>query len=913
MIQIKTKKREPFFKEDHQKFDVFSYTEDIGESNDGMRRGFSYTAYGHYSINKAVPEQTEDGFIYNVDFKEHRGVYSSSINVTKDGSLDGSYGIGLFLEHIMPNLSASELISIDGIPMDAMFSMAFITRFERPDSSHIYNVKFGSLRNYTGLELQIAKNLEKVLSESESKEHVIQEINNSPLLSFVLYNEKASFFYNNEKTGYMNSDDGWLSYSELYIPLPISYSKQISEQKQSLIDKLSELDIGAIKLEPDMSAMAEAIKDGTIPEELVSRYMKEFPRTYPQVIFSEHEPGIYSVSDHNYELVKAIIEKYPEYSDHYREHVSSNASRAVREEFGEEVDYKHINVDTCAPEDLPMLLENERLHDICNSTEYIGNLKKEPEVMNTFLNTIVAKMIGNDPEKVGYNSIYFPGSGTFGDWIEKNRIDKEQIKAKIMPSVKTWLSEKNVEEADKHWVSLNTLLNNYRELAKISQCLFGDLPDTYAAFMGDKENASRVLELFRQEALRIPRYYLSASDIDIISDAAANLGIDKKDAVQTLVPSIDKFPIMTEPQERYNSDYFKKISDVGSYLKAMDLDITKDSLHSLNEIAIIYFVWQNSDRINFEDVKNEFSERGFGPEQVANLLDTIPLDIGAQGIYSIEKTAILDYLIQDVSTDDKMKALQQSNLHPQSKLMTAKIWGVLPEYIDTYKESLIHECGHKGLATFIQNEENIDKDAINNYKGVPHITKDDTHYNDRRISVQEKLRWNTFKEEIKQDGWCFDKIICDERGKSDDGKNISINNYSKYMFGVPGLPGHIQLKYEGYHTDIIIPAGAPRELDEKLLDSLISHDHKIRVSTHDLDRFRQDRGLDKDISKAHDIINANHDKWADRHEQSVLAENNGFMPFDDMVDGISGDVSKDADAVTLDDLSVKNNDEYGDI
>lgn len=78
-----------------------------------------------------------------------------------------------------------------------------------------------------------------------------------------------------------------------------------------------------------------------------------------------------------------------------------------------------------------------------------------------------------------------------------------------------------------------------------------------------------------------------------------------------------------------------------------------------------------------------------------------------------------------------------------------------------------------------------------------------TDKNLKRIGIKRGENRNTIKSKIQADGKCFStKIKTDMVGESKDGKKVVVNNLSKWLFGVPGARGNLTITKAGDYIQL---------------------------------------------------------------------------------------------------------------
>ena len=94
-----------------------------------------------------------------------------------------------------------------------------------------------------------------------------------------------------------------------------------------------------------------------------------------------------------------------------------------------------------------------------------------------------------------------------------------------------------------------------------------------------------------------------------------------------------------------------------------------------------------------------------------------------------------------------------------------------------------------------------------------------TDKNLRRIRVNRGENRGTIKSKIQADGRCFStRVKTDMVGESKEGKKIVVNNLSKWLFGVPGTRGNLTITRAGDY--IQLPGNTPDEAVE-LIESIL--------------------------------------------------------------------------------------------
>ena len=99
-----------------------------------------------------------------------------------------------------------------------------------------------------------------------------------------------------------------------------------------------------------------------------------------------------------------------------------------------------------------------------------------------------------------------------------------------------------------------------------------------------------------------------------------------------------------------------------------------------------------------------------------------------------------------------------------------------------------------------------------------------TDRNLRRIRVDRGENRGTIKSKIQADGRCFStRIKTDMVGESNEGKKIAVNNLSKWLFGVPGAKGYLTITRAGDY--IQLPGNTPDEAVE-LIETILREKSK---------------------------------------------------------------------------------------
>ena len=94
-----------------------------------------------------------------------------------------------------------------------------------------------------------------------------------------------------------------------------------------------------------------------------------------------------------------------------------------------------------------------------------------------------------------------------------------------------------------------------------------------------------------------------------------------------------------------------------------------------------------------------------------------------------------------------------------------------------------------------------------------------TDNNLKIIRINNKENRNTVKSKIRADGRCFSTSVkTDMVGESKEGKKITVNNLSKWLFGVPGARGKLTITHSGDY--IQLPGNTPDEAVE-LIESIM--------------------------------------------------------------------------------------------
>lgn len=185
---------------------------------------------------------------------------------------------------------------------------------------------------------------------------------------------------------------------------------------------------------------------------------------------------------------------------------------------------------------------------------------------------------------------------------------------------------------------------------------------------------------------------------------------------------------------------------------------------------------------------------------------------------------------------DIIEALQKNPIGYSSKF--PEVMGVMTKSFDISAEDMTNiymKCLNNGasknkiiseLQEYMPKEERKGfEERINSsniYPNPKYLWLSDKNL--RRIRVNRGENRGTIKSKIQADGRCFStRVKTDMVGESKEGKKIAVNNLSKWLFGVPGARGNLTITRAGDY--IQLPSNTPDEAVE-LIETILKERSK---------------------------------------------------------------------------------------
>ena len=749
----------------------YSYTDSTGESNDGMRRGYSYTV--HCKVFGTIENETR-----NLDGTY---TYDYSSRVTND-----DYGGGAR----KPSESKYDLKEMVQELLFTYNIHEFSTDLqEEPNSIKDYYASIKATSTYQK-ENEPSISYSWSIGNKDSKEYIEQG------------NSQA----------YVNLGDSWSSYwtieqkiksesvEDVNKKINAAFSKddyilylmgdKVKKAYQIIfgLDEIGEDEpvrdfLGKMKLEsPEYPTFERALKENVISMEdiknLILKYKnlsaKEIPIDILAQIFSEDQELISRFSER--EMPIDILRKF-----------SSN------------FDITKVSPSDLIPSDLDNVLQNV-IQSHCILGIYNGPSEKELkqgywEYLQSFYDNpdALRKII----PVINTSREYFFTSQA-KDFIS-------QISPEIMEATEirdTLLNAENIALSQLLKYELNYDIDSAKKLMGIlsnvtSRTSLEDVNSVLSILQQNGINSDEMLQALRENGFNI---YISDWKED-------------KDKILTFksfgVDGITLDDLRDSILKDKNFNFLKLADDISPE------DMTREYNSLLNELAEKKGKKDGKDAKRYEEIFELMCNYSNASELFSRLTPEVK---------ELTKKLMIENL-------DIIEALQKKTIGYSIEF--SKIMGVMTKSFDISEEDMTNiymKCLNNGaskegtisaLQQYMPEEERKGfEERINSANIYPNpkyfglVDK-----NLRRIRVNRGENRGTIKSKIQADGRCFStRVKTDMVGESKEGKKIAVNNLSKWLFGVPGVRGNLTITRAGDY--IQLPGNTPDEAVE-LIETIL--------------------------------------------------------------------------------------------
>lgn len=733
----------------------YKYKDNTGPSNDGMRGGVSFTVYGKTFGNIKNEEENKDGtYTYEYISKdiEDGGGSEKEKNPENQRDLDRMIDELLFIYNVH--------------------------EFSTDMQETIYSIK----DYYISLE------------DVEVKYNKDEDVG----MKYSYYKSKKDERYNQKKDG-NTSQTMWASDRKSHLVKTV-ISDNLNDVEEKINKDFSKIDYIKYCLGEDVIKCYDIrigldnMKDG----ESINNFLNRIPINKPRVFLID----------------EAIKEGKITYND-------------LREYFSGLTD---INA-SCIPAEIldKLFEENKELINNCNEEHMDINIlrkyKKDYNVENINPKDLNEQDLDNVLSKI-IQSKYILGEqngqtgkereNAYYEYLRKFiDIGNKELLKKIIPVMNTsniyFFKQKAVEYINEikpevlrkeeiRDVLLNTDEISLKQLLKYN-------------FQYDKESSKKLLKLVEKQSSEI-----DLEELNCVLENAIKYNISEEEMLETLGKKQFNVRFPASSKEECNEELEK--------LKSYNTNGTLNNLiknQVMNNRDFYLFELINEDEREFTELYHELVNNKEN-ETYVNVYELLRNYSNVSILFSNmlpEVKELTKKLI--IEKMDEIEQLQENPVGYNSEMR--RIMKILNESFELSKEDF------KNIYRKVLNNGACQKDIfkeIEIYLPENKTEEFETEIKKENIYPNPKYFWlkdrsltripidfktenrASIKKKIQDDGTCFrTKIKTDMKGISQDGKEIKVDNLSKWLFGVPGRRGHLTINKQGNY--IQMPTNTPKE------------------------------------------------------------------------------------------------------
>lgn len=735
----------------------YSYTDSTGESNDGMRRGYTYTV--HCKVWGTIENETRN--------PDGTYTYDYSSRVTND-----DYGGG-------PRKPSESKYDLKEMVQELLFTYnihEFSTDLQdEPNSIKDYYAEIDASASY---QKEKEPYFSYRWSEHSKDSKGYTEPDNTLWSSYARIRSESLDDINEQLNGAFSKDD--------YILYLMGEKVEKTYKMKFGLDEIGEDEtvrdfLGRMKLEsPKFPTFESALKENVISMEdiknLILKYKnlsaKEIPSEILEQLFSEDQELISHFNEKGMPI--EIVRKY-----------SPN------------FDITKVGINDLIPSDLDKVLEgvinNYRLSDyypeqrqlILQYMEYLKTFQDNPEALRRIIPIL------STTENYSFRS----KSGDFISQISSEILEPSEVRDIVLDAENIGLNQLLQYQLDYDTDSAKKLMEIFSNAT--SKTSLKDLNAVFNILQQNGIDSDAMLQALRENGFNIS-----------ISDWRED---------QEQIPTFKSFGISGITLDDLRDSILKNKNF--NFLKLTDNitpeDMTREYNSLLNELASKKGKKDGKDAKRYEEIFELMCEYSNATELFSRLtpevkeltkklmidnLDVIEaLQKNPIG-YSSEFSKIMGVMSKsfELSEDDMTNIYMKCLNNGASKEGTIS---ALQQYLP--------EEERKGF------EERIN--SANIYPNPKYFWLTDKNL--RRIRVNRGENRGTIKSKIQADGRCFStRVKTDMVGESKEGKKIVVNNLSKWLFGVPGARGNLTITRVGDY--IQLPGNTPDEAVE-LIETIL--------------------------------------------------------------------------------------------
>ena len=749
----------------------YSYTDSTGESNDGMRRGYTYTV--HCKVWGTIENETRN--------PDGSYTYDYSSRVTND-----DYGGG-------PRKPSESKYDLKEMVQELLFTYnihEFSTDLqEEPNNIKDYYASINATSTYQK-ENEPSISYSWSIGSKDSKEYIEQDNTQTNVnlgdswSSYWTIEQKIkseSVEDVNKKLNAAFSKDDYILYlmgNKVKKAYQIKFGFDDIGEDETVRDFL-----GRMQLEsPEYPTFESALKENVISMEdiknLILKYnnlsAKEIPVDILEQIFSEDPELISRFSER--EMPIDILRKY-----------------------SPSFDITKVSPSDLMPSDLDNVLQNV-IQSHCILGIYNGPSEKELkqgywEYLQSFYDNPDALRKIIPVINTSREHFFTSQAKDFISQISPEIMDATEIRDTLLDTENIGLSQLLKYELDYDTDSAKKLMGILSNAT--SRTSLKDVNSVLSILQQNGINSDEMLQALRENGFNI-----------CISDW-------KEDQAQ--IPTFKSFGIEGITLDDLRDSILKDKNF--NFLKLADdispEDMTREYNSLLNELASKKGKRDGKDAKRYEEIFELMCNYSNASELFLRLTPEVK---------ELTKKLMIDNL-------DVIEALQKNPIGYSSEF--SKIMGVMSKSFEIseedmtniYMKCLNNGASKEGIISALQQympeeerkgfEERID--SANIYPNPKYFWLTDKNL--RRIRVNRGENRGTIKGKIQADGRCFStRVKTDMVGESKEGKKIAVNNLSKWLFGVPGTRGNLTITRAGDY--IQLPGNTPDEAVE-LIETIL--------------------------------------------------------------------------------------------
>lgn len=733
----------------------YSYLEDTGESDDGMRRGFSYKVYvKEYGNIKDEVKNADGSYTYEYLAKKS---YDGEDRTLEPGKRE--YDLEEVVRQLMFKYGINE----------------FFTEFQN---------EVNSIKDYYALieaKSQYQKDSEANLSYSWSvkkKDKYYDDPNRGIIWSLRKKFKAESIREANDDLDSLFLTDDYIDYligKDVEKNCEICLGLDDIGDDQSVRDFLGEMSL----TNPKYKTFEDAIKNG----EITIDNIKEYAKSSKKKVDGSNIP---------HDILEKLFKENENISELF---VADSLPMDLLRKYNQNFNIMSIDVSKLKPEDLDSVLDGFRRYDFVYSDkkkEYIDYLKQfcnDPEK----LKKIFAAMNSSreDQNKIHEPFFYTYIVKDFIDEIPEGVISEGELRDSLLDDKRVLLDtilEYKFEYDDENATKLLEHLKNSPVALSVSDiCSAVKIGREHG--ISDEEIADSLAHM----GFNMKR--IDSSDLEELKGLkikGITLDQVKEKAIED--EKLGLLALVVKPDEAEMTSMYKDLLDSIAKKHVYRKQTQEEKDKDIYELILDY---SNSSAL-LSEISPE--EKEIAKRKIIDNLDTTE-EFRYGYLSENDKFAkVMETMVKsfNITENDFVRLYTKCLNNGYSK---DTIMDVLNRYITEEKRE-----------EFIQKIE-----RSNIYPNPKYFWL--TSNSIERIQIDRGMDRTNIKSKIQADGRCFStKITTDMVGEGKDGKKIPVNNLSKWLFGVPGARGNLTITKSGNYIQLPgnTPKEAVRIIEESI-------------------------------------------------------------------------------------------------